>query len=77
MQNKLANYWTLLVRSTSFCLYSPNYVTFILGMPLDNVQDESLATIVNAIDNNQDASSTLEQIFSEAESSKEGRGGIL
>ena len=46
-------------------------------MPLDNVQDESLATIVNAIDNNQDASSTLEQIFSEAESSKEGRGGIL
>ena len=46
-------------------------------MPLDDVQDESLATIVNTIGSNHDASSTLEKIFSEAESSKEGRGGIL
>ena len=46
-------------------------------MPLGDVQDQSLASIVNTISSNQEARSTLEKIFSEAESSKEGRGDIL
>ena len=48
-----------------------------LGMPLDDVQGQSFASIVNTISSNQEARSTLEKIFSEAESSKEGRGDIL
>lgn len=50
---------------------------YVVGVSLDNEQEENLATIINPINGNPEASTTLESIFSEAEATKEGRGNIL
>ena len=48
-----------------------------IGVPLVEEQEEELATLINAIDQNKAGESSLDEILSEAEKSGEGRGQVL
>ena len=48
-----------------------------IGVPLVEEQEEELATLNNAIDQNKAGESSLNEILSEAEKSGEGRGQVL